>query len=137
MDKLPGFVEARRLNHAYLRNMAWSLGLDQHFALPYAENHCQPSWFGFALISRGDISRNEICRWLDSRGVGNRPLFGGNLLRQPAYDDIPHRVIGDLPNSNTVHERAFWIGCWPGLVTYQLEYAIEMIAQFVRGGVNE
>ncbi len=134
MDRLWDFVTRRRYNHYYLRYLAWDLGLNEYFHLPYAENHVKPSWFGFAMITRGDISRNDLCQYLDSAGVGNRPVFGGNLLRQPAYKDIPRRVVGDLPNSNAVHEHAFWIGCWPGLEDAQLEYAMDMIAQYVRGG---
>jgi CDP-6-deoxy-D-xylo-4-hexulose-3-dehydrase len=132
MDRLHGFVVQRQLNHDHLRELAWSAGLDEYFELPYAENHIEPSWFGFAMICRDGVDRNELCRWLDSVGVGNRPLFGGNLLRQPAYKDIAHRVIGDLPNSDVVHERAFWIGCWPGLDDHQLEYAIDKIIEYVR-----
>jgi len=132
MDRLPGFIEARRRNHAKLRAMAWSYELEEHFDLPYAENHIEPSWFGFALICHDHINRNDLCRWLDSVGVGNRPLFGGNLLRQPAYHGIPHRIAGGLRNSDVVHDRAFWIGCWPGLVDYQLEYAIDRISEYVR-----
>lgn len=132
MDRLPGFVIQRQLNHDFLRDLAWDCGLHGYFRLPFTENHIEPSWFGFALICRDGINRNELCRWLDSVGVGNRPLFGGNLLRQPAYTLIPHRVIGDLPNSNIVHEQAFWIGCWPGLKEIQLEYAIDKIVEYVR-----
>jgi CDP-6-deoxy-D-xylo-4-hexulose-3-dehydrase len=132
MERLPGFVEKRQYNHAYLLKLAEELELHEYFILPYPEPHVSPSWFGFAMISRGEVNRNKLCQWLDSVGVGNRPVFGGNLLRQPAYRDIPRRVIGNLPNSDIVHERAFWIGCWPGLNTDQLEYAMDMITQFVR-----
>jgi CDP-6-deoxy-D-xylo-4-hexulose-3-dehydrase len=134
--RLPEFVIKRRRNHALLRALAWTLELDNHFELPYRENHVKPSWFGFAMICKDGIKRNDLCQWLDSVGVGNRPVFGGNLLRQPAYRDIPRRVIGDLPNSNIVHERAFWIGCWPGLEQPQLEYAMEMIEKYAKGGGN-
>jgi len=135
MDRLPEFVEKRRHNHEYLRALAFERGLSEYFILPYQEPHINPSWFGFTLICRGDVARNDLCHYLDSVGVGNRPVFGGNLLRQPAYANIPHRVIGVLPSSNIIHERAFWIGCWPGLENSQLEYAIEMISKYVRGGV--
>jgi CDP-6-deoxy-D-xylo-4-hexulose-3-dehydrase len=132
MDRLPDFVARRRYNHDYLMQLAKSLGLDEHFILPVQEGHLEPSWFGFALICKDGIERNAICQWLDSVGVGNRPVFGGNLLRQPAYKDITRRVIGDLTNSNIVHERAFWIGCWPGLDNVQLEYAMSKIAEYAR-----
>ena len=132
MDRLPVFTEKRRQNHAYLRAVACSLDLGEHFILPVQGSLTRPSWFGFALVSRGDTNRNDLCRWLDTQGIGNRPVFGGNLLRQPAYRHIRKRVIGDLHNSNIVHERAFWIGCWPGLEDEQLEYAIEKIAEYTR-----
>ena len=135
MDRLPEFVLKRRHNHEYLLALANARGLVEYFRLPVQAAHVEPSWFGFAFICRDGVDRNELCRYLDSVGVGNRPVFGGNLLRQPAYKDIPRRVIGDLPNSNVVHERAFWIGCWPGLEDDQLEYAIEMIAKYVKGDV--
>ena len=135
MDRLPEFVLKRRHNHEYLLALANARGLVEYFRLPVQAAHVEPSWFGFAFICRDGVDRNELCRYLDSVGVGNRPVFGGNLLRQPAYHDIPRRVIGDLPNSNVVHERAFWIGCWPGLEDDQLEYAIEMIAKYVKGDV--
>ncbi|MXC93649.1 DegT/DnrJ/EryC1/StrS family aminotransferase, partial [Escherichia coli] len=72
MDRLQDFVEQRQLNHAYLKQLAHSLGLDEHFILPARELDINPSWFGFALISRGNIKRNDICQWLDRQGVGNR-----------------------------------------------------------------
>ena len=131
MDRLSEFIAKRQHNHAYLRILACS-GLEEHFILPIQETHVSPSWFGFTLISRGDFKRNDICQWLDSQGIGNRPVFGGNLLRQPAYRNIEARIIGGLENSNIIHERAFWIGCWPGLEDDQLEYAIEKIAEYVR-----
>ena len=131
MDRLDEFVLRRQENHAYLLEMAHELGLGEYFQLPYKENHCSPSWFGFAMMCRGDF-RNDLCRWLDSVGVGNRPVFGGNLLRQPAYKGITYRRAERLLNSHLVHDYAFWIGCWPGLNNDQLEYAIEMIVQYVR-----
>ena len=132
MERLPDFVKKRKRNHDYLLRLAEDCGLNEQFILPYSEPHVSVSWFGFTLISRGEVNRNELCKWLDSVGVGNRPVFGGNLLKQPAYQGVNCRVIGDLPNTDIVHERAFWIGCWPGLDTSQLEYAMEMITQFVR-----
>lgn len=130
MDRLEGFVDARQDNHAHLLKCAHELGLNEYFILPYAEPHVSVSWFGFSLISRGKVNRNGICQWLDSLGVGNRPVFGGNLLRQPAYRGLDCRVIGNLPNADIVHERAFWIGCWPGLSRDQLDFAMDMINQY-------
>ena len=132
MDRLPEFVTRRQHNSDYLFFLADGYNLDKYFILPTEETHVNPSWFGFVFICHDGIDRNALCQWLDSQGVGNRPVFGGNLLRQPAYQNIEARIIGGLKNSNIVHKRAFWIGCWPGLEDDQLEYAIEKIAEYVR-----
>jgi len=132
MDRLEEFALQRRKNHTYMRYYSRTKGLEDYFILPVEQRPTLPSWFGFALICREHVNRNDLCRWLDSQGVGNRPVFGGNLLRQPAYKGIAHRVIGDLHNTDIVHERAFWIGCWPGLEDDQLEYAISKIAEYTR-----
>jgi len=131
MDRLEDFVADRRRNHEYLRTLAYELGLDDYFHIPMPRTTAARPGFGFSLICKQDF-RNDLCQFLDSVGVGNRPVFGGNLLRQPAYKDIPHRRVERLFNSGEVHEKAFWIGCWPGLNDAQLEYAIEMIVQYVR-----
>ena len=130
MERLPGFIRSRRENHNYLLRLAHELGLGEFFILPFEEYHVKASWFCFTLISRGEVSRNRLCQWLDSFGIGNRPVFGGNLLRQIAYHGIEKRIIGDLKNANIVHEQAFWVGCWPGLEYSQLDFVMDMINQF-------
>jgi CDP-6-deoxy-D-xylo-4-hexulose-3-dehydrase len=133
MDRLEKFTEKRIVNWWKLYHLARKRNLREHFTFVECQAPpASPSWFGFSLICRDGIDRNDLCRWLDTQGVGNRPVFGGNLLRQPAYQHINRRWIGFLPNSDIVHERAFWIGCWQGLNDAQLEYAIDKIAEYTR-----
>ena len=87
------------------------------------------SWFGYVIF---DDNRNKLTRWLDNKGVHNRVVFAGNVLRQPAYKGIEHRAPFALTNTDIVHERAFWIGCWPGLNVEQLDYAVEKIKEGVK-----
>jgi CDP-6-deoxy-D-xylo-4-hexulose-3-dehydrase len=123
LDKLDWFVAQRRANWNYLyKGLA-----DLPIMPPKATPNSAPSWFGFAF---GVPKRNELARYLDKHGVGNRPLFAGNILRQPAYKDIECRVIGDLPNANYAMDSVIWIGCWPGLTFEQLDYSIEIIRDF-------
>lgn len=130
MKRLPGFIEARLHNHAYLHSLAHEYKLDEYFMLPKIPLDRNPSWFGYALICKEGIDRNKLCQFLDKRKIGVRPMFGGNLLRQPAYADIQSRTAANLINSNIVHDSAFWIGCWPGLTNNQLEYAMDMIYEY-------
>jgi CDP-6-deoxy-D-xylo-4-hexulose-3-dehydrase len=73
---------------------------------------------------------------LDSRKIGTRLLFAGNITKQPAYKNVDFRVIGDLSNSNIVMERSFWVGVYPGLTRDMLDYVIESIADFMSGKVK-
>jgi CDP-6-deoxy-D-xylo-4-hexulose-3-dehydrase len=125
LKKLPGFITARRANFAKLR--ASLSDLEDIFVLPEATQHSTPSWFGFPLAVRRDAptTRNQVIRFLESRNIATRLLFGGNLLRQPAYRDIQRRVIGDLHNTDFVMNSVFWIGLYPGISQSMIDYVAE------------
>ncbi len=125
MDKLPGFIAARRANFARLHGAL--LDLQDIFILPAASRHSEPSWFGFPLAVRAGVpfSRNQVIAFLESRKIATRLLFGGNLLRQPAYRDVKYRVVGDLPNTDFAMNNAFWIGVFPGLTHSMIDYMAE------------
>jgi CDP-6-deoxy-D-xylo-4-hexulose-3-dehydrase len=135
LDRLPSFVELRRRNWAYL--LDGLKGLEEFFVLPKATEHSNPSWFGFALTVKSGCpkTRNEIVQVLNEKKIGTRLLFGGNLLRQPAFIGTPRRVIGDLVNTDRVMNDTFWIGVWPGLSTEMLDYMIEQLHEII--GVNK
>ena len=127
LDKLEGFIARRRHNFARLtRGLS---DLDEVFILPEATPNSDPSWFGLALAVRPEapIDRNEIVAALEGRGIATRLLFGGNLLRQPAYRDIEHRVVGDLGGADFVMENVFWIGVYPGLSDAHVDYVIDVL----------
>jgi CDP-4-dehydro-6-deoxyglucose reductase, E1 len=131
LAKLPGFIAARRRNFDLLK-----AGL-QEFAefllLPEAEPNSEPSWFGFPItVKQGaPFTRNELVQFLDERKIGTRLLFGGNLLRQPAYKDIKHRVVGELTNSNLITDGTFWIGVYPGINQQMLDYILDSFSKFL------
>jgi len=124
LDRLDNFVELRKRNWQYLSKNLAHLG-DQ-LILPKAVENSDPSWFGFALTVRDDArkSRNQIVKELNEAKIATRLLFGGNLLRQPAFAGTPRRVIGELINTDIVMNHTFWIGVWPGITTEMLEYVI-------------
>jgi CDP-6-deoxy-D-xylo-4-hexulose-3-dehydrase len=132
LKKLPGFIATRRANFAKLHTALSDL--DEMFILPEATEHSEPSWFGFPLAVRkdGPATRNQIVRFLESRNIATRLLFGGNLLRQPAYRDIQRRVIGDLQNTDFVMNNVFWIGLYPGITQPMIDYMAETFHQIPR-----
>jgi len=136
LKKLPAFIATRKMNYAALREGL--AGAQNHFVLPETTPNSDPSWFGFPLMVREDapFSRKNVVQYLDSKKIQTRQLFGGNLLRQPAYKNIRHRVIGDLKNSDRVMSQAFWIGVYPGLTGEMIEYMSEILGSMVSKGVH-
>jgi CDP-6-deoxy-D-xylo-4-hexulose-3-dehydrase len=129
LRKLPEFGEARRRNWRRLRD-----GLEgvPGLLLPSATAGADPSWFGFVLTVLPDagFTRRDLVAFLESRHIGTRQLFAGNLTRHPAYQDVHYRVVGDLTNSDLITDRTFWVGVYPGLTAEMLDYVAESIKEF-------
>ncbi|MFN2492470.1 MAG: lipopolysaccharide biosynthesis protein RfbH [Pyrinomonadaceae bacterium] len=132
LDKLPSFIETRRRNFAMLYE--GSRDLEEFFILPQATPGAEPSWFGFPLAIRpgSPVTRDQVINHLESRKIGTRLLFGGNLIRQPAYKDISYRRVGVSQNADFVMENVFWVGLYPGLSSAALEFIIETLKEIVR-----
>ena len=132
LAKLRDFVAARRRNWELLRD---GLGaFEDDLLLPVATPDSEPSWFGFVITVRDEapFSRNELIAYLQGRRIATRLLFGGNLTRQPAYENVEFRVAGDLANSDVVMNQSLWIGCYPGLGDSHIDYVLESFEQFFR-----
>lgn len=135
LQKLPQFIAARQHNwdrlHDGLRPFS------KFLMLPVPTPNSQPSWFGFLLTIRPDapFSRNALIQHLEAHKVATRLLFGGNLLRQPAYQNIPHRVVGDLHNTDIAMNQSFWIGVYPALTDEMIDYVIGVFAGFFKTAV--
>ena len=100
--------------------------------LPEATANSEPSWFGFLLSVKENapFTRNQLVQHLESKRIGTRLLFGGNLTRQPAYKGLNYRVIGDLKNTDWAMQNSFWLGLFPNLTQEMLAYAVSVIHQF-------
>ena len=152
MRKLPSFVEARKANWQFLRTALDDLSEYFDFQLPThaagwredgfvwdkSGHTSDPSWFGFLLLVKPDapFTRTELARHLDERRIGNRMLFGGNLVRQPAFVQLKKdnpasmRVIGDLSGADRVMNDALFVGIYPGLSTLMLDFVRDCLYAF-------
>jgi len=136
LQKLPAFIETRR--HNFQRLFDGLKDLQEFFILPQATPDSEPSWFGFPLAVRpqAPFDRNRVISFLDEHRIATRLLFGGNLLRQPAYKDIECRVVGELVNSDFIMNNVFWIGLYPGITEAMLDYVMEMFHYFIEACVS-
>ena len=162
LRKLPAFVRARAENWQTLRTGLADLEEFFTFQLPTHATGWMPpstlnsqpstfswdtsghrtdcSWFGFLLLVKptAPFTRTDLARHLDAKKIGNRMLFGGNLLRQPAFmqlrKDRPDalRVAGELTGADEIMRTAMFLGTYPGLTREMLDYELTVIHQFVR-----
>ncbi|MFC6084691.1 lipopolysaccharide biosynthesis protein RfbH [Sphaerisporangium aureirubrum] len=130
LNKVDSFCATRRHNWSRLRE-----GLDgvPHLILPVATPRSDPSWYGFVITvdPAAPFATGELVDFLENRKIGTRRLFGGNLLRHPGYIDVPHRVVGDLTNTDIIMTQTFHVGVYPGLTDEMIDYVVSSIKEFV------
>ncbi len=128
LEKLEVFAARRRGNFARLYK---ALENTPGLVLPKATEGSDPSWFGFAvtLQENSKISRRELINVLDKAKIGTRLLFGGNLVKQPAYRSVEFRVVGNLDQTEKIMNNTFWVGVQPSLSDDHIDYVAETINQ--------
>lgn len=133
LAKLDSFVAKRRANFEKLLEICRPY--EDRLILPKATPHSEPSWFGFVITVRENagFTRTDLARFLDAKRIETRSLFGGNLLRHPAFESIPHRIVRDLTNTDTVMNHTLFIGVYPGLDQVQLDHVADVLERFMRG----
>jgi CDP-6-deoxy-D-xylo-4-hexulose-3-dehydrase len=132
LKKLPGFIERRRANFQALQDGLKSMS--EWFILPEATPKSQPSWFGFPISVRetSPFRRDTVVKYLESKKIATRLLFGGNLTRQPAYSGVHFRVAAPLDRTDSIMNNTFWIGVYPGITRPMIDYILQIFAQMPR-----
>lgn len=156
LRRLPEFIEARKQNWKVLRRgladnedvLAFSLpthsiGWDEQHGFSWDETDCRTdcSWFGFKIAVKPEapFGRTDLARALDESKIGNRMLFGGNLVRQPAFVELKRqrpdsmRIVGELTDSDHIMNNTLFLGTYPGLTPEMLASEIAVINAFLMG----
>lgn len=132
IEKLPQFIAARRGN--YKRYGEALIPYQDCITFIRPTHGSGPSWFLFFMIvqDKAPFTRQELVAYLEDHKIQTRMLFGGNLLRQPAYQHIPHRVVGDLNNTDKITHDGFGVGVYPGIKDEQIQYVIDTLISFLK-----
>lgn len=136
IKKLPEFIDRRKHNWQRLHELLRET--EEVLILPEPEKNSNPSWFGFLISVRpkSGLSRNEITSYIEDHNIQTRLLFGGNLIKQPCFDDIRgtgvYRVIGNLEQTEFIMNNSFWVGVYPGMTDEMIDYMAQVIKEAVR-----
>jgi len=131
LKKLPSFIEDRVKNYNFLfKNLK---RYEKYFIFPTVKKNSEPSWFGFPILvqEKAPFTRTDIVNYLEKNKISTRMLFGGDLLKQPAYQDIKYRIFSSLKNTDIVMNNLFWIGVYPGITEKKIEYTIKKFDKFL------
>jgi CDP-6-deoxy-D-xylo-4-hexulose-3-dehydrase len=136
LKKLPSFITRRKQNFEAIYNFLRKY--ENFLILPKIEKEANPSWFGFPILVKetAPFERNNMVEFLEKNKISTRMLFGGNLLKQPAYQNIKCRVCGDLKNTDTITNNLFWIGVYPGITKKQIKYLENIFENFLKKYVS-
>jgi CDP-4-dehydro-6-deoxyglucose reductase, E1 len=131
LKKLSKFIPARKENFSYLKNKLKEF--EKYLILPESTPKSDPSWFGFPITVKksAPFSKNDLVNFLASKLIDTRPLFAGNIIKQPYFENISYRVVGNLENTDLIMNNTFWIGVFPGLTREMLQYVVEEFKNFI------
>lgn len=134
LEKLPRFIERRKENYKIWQRMFIEKGITEYIDIVRPEDDSDPSWFAFPCVMRKDarFTRTDLTTYLAEHKVETRNLFGGNLIKQPAYRKINYKIIGKLVNTDIAMNNAFFLGVYPGMTREMIDYSTDLIAKFVK-----
>ena len=127
-EKLPAFIHARQENAKfYLESFS---DLVDHLILPVYPEKAEPSWFGFPITFKEHVDKLKFVAFLEEAKIETRQVFGGNILKQPGFSNIKHRISGDLDGTNIIMGRTIFFGVYPGITTDMREYVAEKVKKY-------
>ena len=131
IDKLESFIKIRKSNWKKIDEFFSKY--EKFFIRHQATENSEPSWFGYALTVKENnkFNRDELVKYLNENRIATRLMFGGNLIKQPAYKDKNFIISEDLKNADIVMKSSFWIGVYPGIDSEMLNYVFETFSQFL------
>ncbi|MEI6610486.1 MAG: lipopolysaccharide biosynthesis protein RfbH [Deltaproteobacteria bacterium] len=130
LQKLDHFITRRKENFQKLTKIMKPY--EDRLILPRATDNSDPSWFGYVITVKdtAGFTRNDLTAFLEANRIETRNLFSGNLLCHPAYQNIPHRISGELTNTNFIMNNTFFIGVYPGIDEIKMEYIQKIFEEF-------
>lgn len=132
LERLPDFIKKRKENFKFIKENLRSV--EQNLILPEHTKGSDPAWFGFPITVNRNTSfdKNSLVDFLIQKKIDSRPIFAGNIVRQPYFKNKKYRISGSLNNADLIMNSSFWIGVYPGLTEEMLHYVTDVMSQFIK-----
>lgn len=130
LERAREFIATRKRNFALLKERLASLA--EFLEVAESTPNSDPSWFGFpvTLKESSGVKRVDLLKYLDQHKIGTRLLFAGNLTRQPYFEGVDYRIVGELANTDRTMNQTFWLGVQPSLGQEHFEFVAEKLEEF-------
>ncbi|MBR9703976.1 lipopolysaccharide biosynthesis protein RfbH [Candidatus Pacearchaeota archaeon] len=133
LKKLPEFTRVRKENFNRLYETLRKY--EKYIVLPRSYEQSDVSWFCFPITIKEDagFTRSEIVSFIEGKNIETRMLFGGNILKQPGFSDIKHKIVGELTNTDIILNKTFFLGVFPGITKDKMDYMVGVLDEFFEG----
>lgn len=131
LGKLQQNIAARE--HNFARQYAFFERYAHWFVLPRQMPQSRTGWLAFPLTVRADapFTRRELQIHFEERDVQTRPVFTGNILRQPAMRQVrTHVAPGGYPVADDVMRGGILLACHHGLEDAQIDFMHACFEEF-------
>jgi CDP-6-deoxy-D-xylo-4-hexulose-3-dehydrase len=132
LEKFPKFSKLRKENFQKLYDFFGQY--EKYFTRSVLTPGADTIWLAFPLIIKEDapFTRLELVTFLEDNNIQTRPVFTGNILRQPGFKKVEHKLaVEKFPNTENVMRNAFVIGSHHGLNDDQIEYMTGKFTEFL------
>jgi len=104
------------------------------FRIPQQNKKVKTGWLAYPILFKNDcgISRTEFQIFLERNGIQTRPIFSGNVMRQPMMKKrIFKKHIKSHDVSDDIMKNGLLVGCHHGLVKKDLLYMVSVFKKFL------
>jgi len=136
-----GLVQLKKFKYfTKLRNKNFKLHFDffnklkKYFILPKVNKNIKTNFLAYPVILKNNskFSRKELQIHLEKNNIQTRPIFSGNILRHPAFNQLvsAKNKLNSFKNSDYIMKHGLLIGCHQGLSQKDISRIHSVILSF-------
>ena len=117
LKRLPKFAKIRK--DSFNRLYRFFQKYEKYFILPKTTENADTVWLSFPIIIKfsAPFSRFDLVTFLENSNIQTRPIFTGNILKQPGFKKIPRRLAQkEYPNTERIMKTGMVLGCHQGVL---------------------